>query len=128
MVVDIGEVKRHIEPKADSTLFNMRKADLIEYVRTLEHNYNVAVSFNENQAKYMESLGQGCATRGKDGKGMGRDFAIEILKAHACCSVTELHCDCDCPLWDKEKGCCRAWTDEEVREAVHLLNGERRSP
>lgn len=56
MVVDIGDVKRHIKPKADSTLLNMRKADLIEYVRTLEHNYNVAVSFNENQAKYIEQL------------------------------------------------------------------------
>lgn len=57
MVVDIGEVKRHITPKADSTLHNMRKDDLIEYIRFLEHNYNVAVSFNENQAKYIESLG-----------------------------------------------------------------------
>lgn len=56
MVVDIGEVKKHIKPKADSTLRNMRKADLIEYIRCLEHNYNVAVSFNENQAKYIESL------------------------------------------------------------------------
>ena len=57
MVVDIGEVKRHIKPKADSTLHNMRKSDLIEYIRCLENNYNVAVSFNENQAKYIESLG-----------------------------------------------------------------------
>ena len=56
MLVDIGEVKRHIKPKADSTLRNMRKDDLIEYIRSLEHNYNVAVSFNENQAKYIESL------------------------------------------------------------------------
>ena len=56
MVSDIGEVKRHIKPKADSTLQNMRKDDLIEYIRCLEHNYNVAVSFNENQAKYIESL------------------------------------------------------------------------
>lgn len=56
MVVDIGDVKRHIKPKADSTLLNMRKTDLIEYIRTLEHNYNVAVSFNENQAKYIEQL------------------------------------------------------------------------
>lgn len=56
MVVDIGEMKRHIKPKADSTLHNMKKDDLIEYIRTLEHNYNVAVSFNENQAKYIESL------------------------------------------------------------------------
>lgn len=56
MVVDVGEVKRFIKPKADSTLLNMRKADLIEYIRTLEHNYNVAVSFNENQAKYIDQL------------------------------------------------------------------------
>ena len=56
MLVDIGEVKCHIKPKADSTLRNMRKDDLIEYIRSLEHNYNVAVSFNENQAKYIESL------------------------------------------------------------------------
>ena len=56
MLVDIGEVKRHIKPKADSTLRNMRKDGLIEYIRSLEHNYNVAVSFNENQAKYIESL------------------------------------------------------------------------
>lgn len=57
MVVDVGVVKNHIKPKADSTLYNMRKVDLIEYIRTLEHNYNVAVSFNENQARYIESLG-----------------------------------------------------------------------
>ena len=57
MVVDIGIVRNYIKPKADSTLYNMRKVDLIEYIRTLEHNYNVAVSFNENQAKYIESLG-----------------------------------------------------------------------
>jgi hypothetical protein len=57
MVVDVGVVKNHIKPKADSTLYYMRKVDLIEYIRTLEHNYNVAVSFNENQARYIESLG-----------------------------------------------------------------------
>ena len=49
--------RNYIKPKAHLTLYNMRKADLIEYIRTLEHNYNVAVSFNENQAKYIESLG-----------------------------------------------------------------------
>jgi len=57
MVVDVGVVRNYIKPKADTTLYNMRKVDLIEYIRTLEHNYNVAVSFNENQAKYIESLG-----------------------------------------------------------------------
>lgn len=56
MLVDVGEVRKHIKPKADSTLHNMRKSELIEYIRCLEHNYNVAVSFNENQVKYIESL------------------------------------------------------------------------
>ena len=68
MVVDIGEVRKYIKPKADSTLYNMRKVDLIDYVRTLEHNYNVAVSFNENQAKYIESLGFTGLVRCKDCK------------------------------------------------------------
>ena len=56
MVSDIGTFKQRIKPKADSTLLNMRKADLVEYIRCLEHNYNVAVEFNENQARYIESL------------------------------------------------------------------------
>ena len=56
MVVDMGKVKQYIKPKAHSTLMNMRKKDLADYIRCLEHNYNVAVSFNENQAKYIESL------------------------------------------------------------------------
>ena len=68
MVVDIGEVKRHIKPKADSTLRNMRKDDLIEYIRCLENNYNTAVSFNENQARYIESLDVVEVVRCKDCK------------------------------------------------------------
>jgi hypothetical protein len=56
MVIDASFVKRHIKPKADSTLLNMKKADLIDYVRTLEHNYNVAVSFNEQQARNIEAM------------------------------------------------------------------------
>lgn len=43
-----------IKAKADSTLRNMRKSELIEYIRCLEHNYNSAVWFNENQARYIE--------------------------------------------------------------------------
>ena len=68
MVVDAGVVRNYIKPKADSTLYNMRKVDLIKYIRTLEHNYNVAVSFNENQAKYIESLGFKGVVRCKDCK------------------------------------------------------------
>lgn len=66
MVFDVGVARNYIKPKADSTLYNMRKVDLIEYIRTLEHNYNVAVSFNENQAKYIESLGYKGIVRCKD--------------------------------------------------------------
>lgn len=56
MVTDMGEVKRYIKPKADSTLRCMRKAELIAYIRTLEHNYNVAQSFLDQQAKNMEQI------------------------------------------------------------------------
>ena len=74
MVVDVGVVKNHIKPKADSTLYNMRKVELIDYIRTLEHNYNVAVSFNENQARYIESLGITEVVRCKDCKFWDGDF------------------------------------------------------
>jgi hypothetical protein len=77
MVVDIGEVKRNIKPKADSTLRNMRKDDLIEYIRCLENNYNVAVSFNENQARYIESLGIKKVIRCKDCKFCERDHTLD---------------------------------------------------
>ena len=56
MMIDITMVKTPVKPKADSTLYNMTKSDLIEYIRCLEHNYNAAVWFNENQARYIEQL------------------------------------------------------------------------
>lgn len=56
MVVDVNIVKKHIKPKADSTLRNMRKEDLIEYIRCLENNYNVAVSFNNQQEKNIDTM------------------------------------------------------------------------
>lgn len=59
VVVDMSTLMTQIKPKADSTLYNMKKSELIEYIRCLEHNYNVAVSFNENQARYIESLNLG---------------------------------------------------------------------
>lgn len=55
-IVDLAAIKQAIKPKADSTLNAMKKADLIDYIRCLENNYNTAVWFNENQAKYVESL------------------------------------------------------------------------
>ena len=56
MLVDITLVNTYHKPYADSTLNNMKKSELIEYVRTLEYNYNVAVSFNEQQAKNFETM------------------------------------------------------------------------
>lgn len=63
-VVDLSTIKKAIKPKADSTLHNMRKADLIEYIRCLEKNYNAAVWFNENQAQYMEKMCAICVLKG----------------------------------------------------------------
>ena len=41
---------------SDSTLNNMKKEDLIKYIRNLEHNYNVAVDFNIQQVKNFEMM------------------------------------------------------------------------
>lgn len=51
VLIDLNQIGQHCETKADSTLNNMKKADLIEYIRMLEHNYNVAVDFNIQQVK-----------------------------------------------------------------------------
>ena len=56
MLVDVTLVNTYRKPYADSTLNNMKKSELIEYVRMLEYNYNVAVSFNEQQAKNVEKM------------------------------------------------------------------------
>lgn len=57
MTINASEIKKAIKPKADSTLNNMKKSELIEYIRCLEYNYNTAVWFNENQARYIEKIG-----------------------------------------------------------------------
>lgn len=54
---------------------------------------------------------------------MNRKLAVDILKAIACCSITELHCS-DCPLYEEEPGKCIPWRDDEAVEAVRLLNKE----
>ena len=56
-VVPAATLKKPIKQKSSSTLHNMTKAELIEYIRCLEQNYNAAVWFNENQARYIEQLG-----------------------------------------------------------------------
>lgn len=55
MVHDINQYGVHREHKTTTTLKAMTKAKLIEYIRILEHDYNVAVEFNERQARNIEA-------------------------------------------------------------------------
>lgn len=64
MLVDIALVKTYTKPKATSTLRNMKKDDLIEYIRTLEYNYNTAVSFNNQQAENFLKICEECKKGG----------------------------------------------------------------
>lgn len=41
---------------SDATLLQMKKTELIKYVRVLEHNWSVAVDFNEQQAKNFADM------------------------------------------------------------------------
>ena len=43
MMIDSESVKKTIKPKADSTLYNMRKSELIKYIHYLENNFNVTM-------------------------------------------------------------------------------------
>lgn len=56
VLMDFSKIGEHCKEKADSTLNNMKKEDLIKYIRTLEHNYNVAVDFNIQQVKNFEMM------------------------------------------------------------------------
>ena len=56
---------------------------------------------------------------------MREKAAARALIALACCSVSGLQCD-QCPYYDPHEAdnleCCRPWTNEEVTEAVSVLN------
>lgn len=54
--VDVDCLRKPKEKLADSTLKRMTKDNLIEYVRTLERNYDIAISFNAQQAKKFGKL------------------------------------------------------------------------
>lgn len=56
VLMDFNQIGKHCEVKADSTLNNMKKEELIQYIRTLEHNYNVAVDFNIQQVKNFQIM------------------------------------------------------------------------
>ena len=56
MLHDINQYGVHREHKTTTTLKVMTKAELIKYIRMLEHDYNVAVDFNEQQARNIEQM------------------------------------------------------------------------
>ena len=56
MVTDMGVLVMPVKPKADSTLRNMRKNDLIEYIRCLEHNHNALAWMYQNQVRLLDEL------------------------------------------------------------------------
>lgn len=41
---------------SNATLLSMNKSELIEYIRVLEHNWSVAVDWNEQQAKNFANM------------------------------------------------------------------------
>lgn len=54
--MDFNQIGKHCKELSDSTLNNMRKDELIKYIRTLEHNYNVSVDFNIQQVRNFEKI------------------------------------------------------------------------
>lgn len=54
--MDFNQIGKHCEVKADSTLNNMKKEELIRYIRMLEHNHDVAVDFNIQQVRNFEKM------------------------------------------------------------------------
>ena len=55
-LIDVNAIRRQAKPKADSTLRNMKKSELIEYIRMLEYNFNVSESFLDQQARNFEAM------------------------------------------------------------------------
>ena len=41
---------------SNATLASMKKSELIEYIRLLEHNWSVAVDWNEQQARNFADM------------------------------------------------------------------------
>lgn len=121
MLVDIALVKNHIKPKATSTLRNMKKDDLIEYIRTLEYNYNTAVSFNNQQAenflKFCEEAEAALTGKGGDGMNLSEHEVSGQLCwscQNACggCSWTELNHDTKKPRFEPVPG----WIANPIRK------------
>ena len=79
VVVDMEKCLRPIKQKAYSTMCNMRKQDLIDYIRELENNYNVAIAFNEQQAQNFEMLLKEQEGKNRKGLQLAKEDADGIL-------------------------------------------------
>lgn len=77
VLMDFNKIGKHCKELSDSTLNNMKKEDLIKYIRTLEHNYNVAVDFNIQQAKNFEMMESRIV---EELEAMGDLKAVEVVK------------------------------------------------
>lgn len=111
MLVDVTQVKSPIKPKAYSTMCNMRKDDLIDYIRTLEHNYNVAVAFNQQQAEnFLELCGKCGSSRKVRTGGTYRHFkgkcymVIGLARHTESGEVLVIYADDEGETWARPKG------------------------
>lgn len=77
VLMDFSKIGEHCKEKADSILNNMKKEDLIKYIRTLEHNYNVAVDFNIQQVKNFEMMESRIV---EELESMGDLKAVDVVK------------------------------------------------
>lgn len=109
MLHDINQYGVHIKPKTTSALKAMTKAELIEYIRMIENNYNVAVDFNERQARNIEQMM-------KDGK------LIEVVRCKDCEHYDTYGCADGfgwCDTWDmgcNDGGYCNRAKLKELEE------------
>lgn len=53
---DINKAVRRHRALADSTLYKMKKSELVDYVRELEENYNVALSYDASKVKIIDDI------------------------------------------------------------------------
>ncbi len=77
VLMDFSKIGKHCKVLSDSTLNNMKKEDLIKYIRNLEHNYNVAVDFNIQQAKNFEMMESRIV---EELESMGDLKAVDVVK------------------------------------------------
>lgn len=77
VLMDFSKIGEHCKALSDSTLNNMKKEDLIKYIRTLEHNYNVAVDFNIQQVKNFEMMESRIV---EELESMGDLKAVDVVK------------------------------------------------